>query len=277
MRGSSLPISEAQNLSSFPAKSAITRFSTLARRRERSSFHNSSWTTRVSAVWPCTGRLPKWLSGSSKKNSQNPKRQPAESIWHHRVGITSPPELHIAGLFSCAHQIDEAPPRNFGHETALVRRHAIVHHFSSKLLRLFRRLTHVACGKGWTWVVFDDQLDCLGLRAAGNFACQPKRQVDPCGHPGSRNNFAGPHNTLLWLRFGAHNLQHAHLVPVRRRRQTLQDTGRSQNQCARTDRSSPSGRLVCLTQPFKHLIVYHLARCCCASRYKHQIGSWRFG
>jgi len=50
-------------------------------------------------------------------------------------------------------------------------RHAIVHHFLSKLLGLFGRFAHVPAIERWLSVVFDDQLDRFGPGAASNFAC----------------------------------------------------------------------------------------------------------
>jgi hypothetical protein len=74
-------------------------------------------------------------------------------------------------LLSCANQTDEAPPSDFGDETALVGRHSMVYDFLSKLLRLFGRFAHVDGVERWMWVVFDGQLNRFGLPATNNFAC----------------------------------------------------------------------------------------------------------
>jgi hypothetical protein len=86
----------------------------------------------------------------------------------------------LSSLFPCADEIDEAPPGDLGNETALVCRHAIIHHFPGEALHRFRCLAHVAGVKWRMRIVFDSQLDRFGSLATSDCIGQPKCQVDTC-------------------------------------------------------------------------------------------------
>src|SRR4051812_35279322 len=118
------------------------------------------------------------------------------------------------------------------------------------------------------WVVFDGKLDRFGSLAANDLSGEPERQVDTGRHAGGGDNFARVHDALVRLGFGAHHLEHAHLVSVRGGGEALQNPSGTQNQRAGTDGGGPGGRLVYPTEPIEHLIVYHLAWCGGAAWYE---------
>ncbi|MGY2931911.1 hypothetical protein ACVWZ6_001513 [Bradyrhizobium sp. GM6.1] len=117
-----------------------------------------------------------------------------------------------------ADEVDKPIPGDLGNEPPLVCGHAVVHHLVGQALHLFGGLADMTGIKGRMRIVFDDQLDGLGPLTARNLAGQPERQIDAGRHARRRDDFPRADDALIGPGLRTHDPQHAHLVPVRRRR-----------------------------------------------------------